>query len=61
MNIPNIKHMSHKIVEKAKRHVKKVSKLVYEKGDIDFVDERKKPEPQKKESFFDFLFNSGKK
>ncbi|WP_415396153.1 hypothetical protein [Sulfurimonas sp. CS5] len=44
-------------MKKAKHHIKKVSNIIYEKGDPDFVDERKKTKPEKKEeSFFDFLF-----
>ena len=62
MNIPNVKHFRHKVVAKVKKHVKKLSKAVYEKGDPDFVDERKKSDlPEKEESFFDFLFNFGAK
>lgn len=58
MNIPNLKHFSRKVVKKVKEHVEKASKVEYEKGDPDFVDERKKCElPKKEESFFDFLFN----
>lgn len=63
MNIPNMKHFGHKIIEHTKHHIKKVSKIVYEKGDPDFVDERKKPEPPKEEeeSFFESFFNFGPK
>ena len=58
MNIPNLKHFRRKVIARAKRHIKKVSQLEYEKGDIDFVDERVKPKSVKKEkSFFDFLFS----
>ena len=42
MNIPNVKHFSHKLVERTKHHIKKVSQFIYEKGDPDFVDERTK-------------------
>jgi len=56
VNIPNVKHLRHKIRERAKHHIQKVSKLIYEKGDPDFVDERKKEEP-KEESFLDYFFN----
>lgn len=56
MNIPNVKHFSHKLVERTKHHIKKVSQFIYEKGDPDFVDERKKEEP-KEESFFDYFLN----
>lgn len=58
MNIPNLKHIRRRVFARVRRHIKKVSQLEYEKGDIDFVDERIKPKPQKKEkSFFDSLFN----
>lgn len=56
MNIPNIKHFSSKVMEKAKKHVKKVSYIIYKKGDPNFVDERKKLESPKEESFFDSFF-----
>lgn len=58
MNIPNLKHFSRKIIKKTKHHIEKISKFEFEKGDPDFVDERKKPaSPKEEESFFDFLFN----
>lgn len=61
MNIPNLKHFRRKVIVRVKKHIKKLSKVEYEKGDIDFVDERIKTKPPKKEkSFFDFLFNFGK-
>ena len=35
--------------ERAKKHIKRVSQDIFEKGDPDFVDERTKPyEPKKK-------------
>ena len=49
MNIPNIKHLSHRIIRRARHHIEKVSKTLYEKGDPDFVDERIKPELEKEE------------
>lgn len=58
MNIPNVKHFSAKVVEKKKHHIKKVPQKEYEKGDPNFVDERKKSEkPKEEESFLDSLFN----
>lgn len=61
MNIPNLKHFRRRVFARVRRHIKKVSQLEYEKGDIDFVDERTKIDPpKKKKSFFDFLFNFGK-
>lgn len=57
MNIPNIKHFSRKVIKHAKHHVKKISQTIYEKGDPNFVDERKKSQSPKEESFFDSLFN----
>ncbi|MDQ7043287.1 MAG: hypothetical protein Q9M34_07115 [Sulfurimonas sp.] len=57
MNVPNIKHIGHRVIKKVKLHVQKVSKYIYEDGDPDFVDERIEPKESKKEkSFFDFLF-----
>jgi len=57
MNIPNVKHFQRKVVDKVKHHVAKASKVLYEKGDPDFVDERKEPKLEKEEeSFFDSLF-----
>jgi hypothetical protein len=42
---------------KPKKQIKKPSKEMLEKGDPDFVDERKSvDESEKKESFFDKLF-----
>ena len=42
---------------KPKKHIKKPSKEMLEKGDPDFVDERKSvDETEKEESFFDKLF-----
>lgn len=42
---------------KPKKHIKKVSQDVFEKGDPDFVDERHLDEkPKDKKSFFDSLF-----
>jgi len=62
MNIPNLKHFRHIIIKKTKHHIKKISKLEFEKGDPDFVDERIKPEqPKEEKSFFDSLFNFWKK
>lgn len=62
MNVPNLKHFGRKVVEKVRKHIEKVSKRQYEKGDPDFVDERTKCElPKKEESFFDSLLNFGKK
>ena len=46
------------IETKEKKHIKKVSQREVEKGDPDFVDERKTPyTPKKKGSFFDELFS----
>ncbi len=43
---------------KPKKHIKKPSKNMLEKGDPDFVDERKSSyKPKKKGSFFDDLFS----
>jgi len=61
MNIPNVKHFRHKVIERAKHHIQKVSELIYENGDPDFVDERKEPEEPKEESFFESLWNFFKK
>lgn len=45
-------------IEKPKKHIQKVSKAEFEKGDPDFVDERHSSyEPKKKESFFSSLFD----
>ena len=52
MNIPNIKHISRRVKERAKHHVKKVSQVIYEEGDPDFVDERKTAESTKEEKSF---------
>ncbi len=43
---------------KQKKHIKRVSKEHFEKGDPDFVDERTTPyiPKEKKKSFFDSLF-----
>ncbi len=43
--------------KKSKKHIKKPSKCMLEKGDPDFVDERKTVDENKKEeSLFDKLF-----
>jgi len=45
------------IKEKEKKHIEKVSKLQYEKGDPDFIDERtSKYKPKKKPSFLESVF-----
>jgi hypothetical protein len=42
---------------KEKKHIKRVSQDMFEKGDPDFIDERVTVyEPKKKSSFFDELF-----
>ncbi len=42
----------------AKKHIQMVSKELFENGDPNFVDERKKPyEPKKKKSWLDSLLN----
>ncbi len=44
--------------DKPKKHIQRVSKREFEKGDPDFVDERVKSyTPKKKGSFFDDLFS----
>jgi len=57
MNIPNVKNTHIVDHKKEKKHVQKVSKAQYEKGDPEFVDERKKEKPQEEESFLASLFN----
>ena len=56
MNIPNIVHFRTNILvheDEPEKHIKKLSKLQYEKGDPNFVDERTKCElPKKKEKSF---------
>ncbi|MFT7002678.1 MAG: hypothetical protein ACJAWW_000011 [Sulfurimonas sp.] len=44
---------------KPKKHIKRVSQSVFEKGDPDFVDERKDMniKPEVKKSFFSSLFD----
>lgn len=44
--------------DKPKKHIQRVSKELFEKGDPDFVDERTTPyiPKKKKKSFFDSLF-----
>jgi len=39
-------------MKKAKHHIKKVSNIIYEKGDPDFVDERKKLNHKKRRIIF---------
>lgn len=43
---------------KPKKHIKKMPKDIFEKGDPKFVDERTKPyiKPQEKKSFLDYFF-----
>ncbi|MBC8237863.1 MAG: hypothetical protein H8E76_06505 [Helicobacteraceae bacterium] len=61
MNIPNIKHFRSNILlkeeDEPKKHIQKLSDTKYEQGDPNFVDERIKPKPPKKEkSFLSSLF-----
>ncbi len=43
--------------KKEKKHIQKPSKMMFEKGDPNFVDERiKRDAPKKKEGFFSSLF-----
>jgi hypothetical protein len=44
---------------KPKKHIKRVSQSVFEKGDPDFIDERKDMyiKPEVKKSFFSSLFD----
>jgi hypothetical protein len=44
---------------KAKKHIKKVSQDIFEKGDPNFVDERSSEyiKPKEKKSFLSFLFD----
>ena len=46
------------IETKPKKHIKKVSQQIFEKGDPDFVDERhlEEEEAEEKKSFFSSLF-----
>ncbi|MDQ7060449.1 MAG: hypothetical protein Q9M43_04715 [Sulfurimonas sp.] len=44
-------------VDKAKKHIKRISDAEFEKGDPDFIDERTSHyHPKKKETFFSSLF-----
>ena len=63
MNIPNLKQLRPSIREKSTKHIKKLSKFLYNYGDPIFIDERKdflkdeeKIEPKKK-SFIDSLIS----
>lgn len=51
---------SHTIKVKEKKHIEKISKAEYEKGDPDFIDERITSyiPKEKKTSFFTSLFGS---
>lgn len=54
--IPN-PNSSFTLKEKKVKHIEKVSKKIFEKGDPNFVDERTKTyKPKKKEGFFSWLF-----
>jgi len=45
-------------VDKPQKHIQRVSKKEFEKGDPDFIDERiSEYEPKKKESFFSSIFD----